>query len=91
MQILGAAQVSHAAENAQRLRRRVSLFGALQSTYNKEDPCPSWIFLCVPEDISDARDKKQWIQEYLDSLDWNTVSNAKNKRFICPKCAKEKV
>ena len=58
----------------------------------KEGPCKSWIFLRVPEEISwDGPKKKEWATEYLDALDWASVSNADNKRFVCPKCPQEEV
>ena len=41
----------------------------------------------VLEEIScDGPKKKEWITAYLDALEWVSVSNADNKRFICPKC-----
>ena len=46
----------------------------------------------VPEEIScDGPKKKEWITEYLDALEWVSVSNADNKRFICPKWSQEEV
>ena len=54
----------------------------------KEGPCQSWIFLKVPEEVSwDGPQKKEWVAEYLDALEWVSVSNADNKRFICSKCS----
>ena len=59
---------------------------------NNESPCQSWIFLNVPEDITcNGAKKKKWVAHYLKSLDWMVVSNEANKRFVCPKCAKDKV
>ena len=53
----------------------------------KEGLCQSWIFLKVLEEIScDGPKKKEWITAYLDALEWASVSNAGNTRFICPKC-----
>ena len=60
-------------------------------TDNKEDPCPSWIFLFIPEEICDTHKRKVWVAKYLDSLDWVEVTNASNKRFVCPTCAMEKM
>ena len=46
----------------------------------------------VPEDIRwNAGKKKKWVAQYLEMLDWVEVSNATNRRFICPKCAKDKL
>ena len=56
-----------------------------------EDPCQSWIFLNVPKDIRwNAGQKKKWVARYLEMLDWVEVSKATKRRFICPKCAKDK-
>ena len=57
--------------------------------HKTEGPCKSWIFLRVPEEISwDGAKTKEWVAEYLDSLEWLTVTNDANKRFICPQCSK---
>ena len=53
----------------------------------KEAPCESWIFLIVPEESWDGPQKKQWVSQYLDELQWVLVSK-KSKRFICPECSK---
>ena len=56
-----------------------------------EKPCQSWIFLNVPKDIRwNAGQKKKWVARYLKMLEWVEVSKATKRRFICPKCAKDK-
>ena len=58
---------------------------------NKEGPCPSWIFVCAPEDIWDTHERKVWVHEYLKYRHWVAVLNTENKRFICPKCTNEEL
>ena len=59
-------------------------------THKKDGPCPSWIFLKVPQGITnDSTKTKQWVLQYLDTLEWMLISNKDNKRFICPQCVKE--
>ena len=33
--------------------------------------------------------KKQWVLQYVDTLEWVLISNKDNKRFSCPQCVKE--
>ena len=59
-------------------------------TYKNDGPCASWIFLKVPEDITDDSNKtKQWALRYLETVEWMLITNKDNKRFICPQCVKE--
>ena len=52
--------------------------------------CQSWIFLNVLEDIScDGPKKKEWVTAYLEALEWVSISNDYNKRFICPECVQK--
>ena len=58
--------------------------------HKKDGPCPSWIFLKVPQDITDDSNKtKQWVLRYLETVEWMLITNKDNKRFICPQCVKE--
>ena len=51
---------------------------------------PSWIFSNVPQDITnDSNKTKQWALRYLKTVEWLSITNKDNKRFICPQCVKE--
>ena len=44
--------------------------------------------MIVPEESREGPEQKVWVTKYLEKLEWVLVSNAGNKRFICPKCSK---
>ena len=45
--------------------------------------------MIVPEESWDGPEKKVWVTEYLEKMEWVLVSKRNKKRFICPKCSKE--
>ena len=61
-----------------------------QKEKKKGGACQSWILLTIPEEFSGpGPKKKEWVGQYLDTLDWSSVGNHRNKRFICPQCTLE--
>ena len=48
-------------------------------------PFESWIFLQIPDSVTN--DKREWIDNYLESMHWEQISEGGEHLYICPDCA----